>query len=73
VGGFSPREAQVMLRGLDRADIVGADVVEVNPFLDPGYGAALIAANLMFEIFNLMAERVARNDSAGRETGKATS
>lgn len=58
IGGFTTREAQVMLRGLNGLDIVGADVVEVCPALDRGGGTALVAANLMFEILDLMAQRV---------------
>lgn len=57
IGGFTTREAQVMLRGLTGLDIVGADVVEVCPSLDPGGGTALVAANLMFEVLDLMAQR----------------
>lgn len=66
IGGFSTRDAQVMLRALDGIDVIGADVVEVCPALDPGGGTALVAANLMFEIFNLMAEQLARMGGASR-------
>ncbi len=55
IGGYSPREAQVMLRGLMGLDLIGADVVEVSPPFDPSGGTALVAANLMFEILCLMA------------------
>ncbi|WP_457817453.1 arginase family protein, partial [Staphylococcus aureus] len=41
VGGFTTREAQQMLRLLDRLDIVGADVVEVAPPFDLGGITAL--------------------------------
>ncbi len=60
IGGFTTREAQVMLRSLNGLDIVGADVVEVCPALDPSGGTALVAANLMFEILDLMAQQVER-------------
>jgi guanidinopropionase len=60
IGGFSTRDAQVMLRALDGIKVVGGDVVEVCPALDPSGGTALVAANLMFEIFNLMAEQISR-------------
>ena len=36
VGGFSPLEAQLMIRGLRGLDLVGADVVEVSPPFDHG-------------------------------------
>jgi guanidinopropionase len=55
IGGYTPREAQQMLRGLMGLDFVGADVVEVSPPFDPSGGTALVAANLMFEILCLLA------------------
>lgn len=55
-GGISVRQAQVFLRELRGIPIVGADVVEVSPPLDPSGGTALVAANLMFEILCLLAE-----------------
>jgi guanidinopropionase len=60
VGGYSTREAQVMLRGLDGLDIVGADVNELAPPLDPTGGTAIVAANIMFEILCLIAARRSR-------------
>jgi guanidinopropionase len=55
-GGFSMRDSQVMLRGLRGLDVVGGDVCEVTPQLDPLGITAVNAANLMFEIVCLMAE-----------------
>jgi len=55
IGGYTPREAQQMLRGLIGLDFIGADVVEVSPPFDPSGGTALVAANLMFEILCLLA------------------
>jgi guanidinopropionase len=55
IGGYTPGEAQRMLRGLMGIDFVGADVVEVSPPFDPSGGTALVAANLMFEILCLLA------------------
>jgi guanidinopropionase len=50
-----------MIRGLAGLDLVGADVVEVSPPLDPGGGTARIAAVLMFELAEVMADsRLAR-------------
>jgi guanidinopropionase len=61
IGGFGPREAIAMIRGLAGLDLVGADVVEVSPPLDPGGGTARIAAVLMFELAEVMADsRLAR-------------
>ena len=58
VGGFSTYEAQQMLRGLRGLHIVGADVVEVAPPLDPGYVTALVGAQMMWEELCLIAERI---------------
>ena len=55
IGGYTPREAQQMLRGLMGLNFIGADVVEVSPPFDPSGGTALVAANLMFEILCLLA------------------
>ena len=60
IGGFTTREAQVMLRGLKGVDIVGADFVEVSPPHDPSGLTARVAANLVFEQIDLLAEAVLR-------------
>ena len=44
-------------RGLD---VIGGDVSEVSPALDPGGMTALNAAHLLFEMLCLTAESVAR-------------
>jgi guanidinopropionase len=54
VGGYTPRDAQVMIRALNGLPLVGADVVEVSPPLDPGGGTARIAAILMFELAEVL-------------------
>ncbi len=59
IGGFTTRDAQVMLRGLKGLNLVGGDVNEVSPPLDPSGGTALVAANLMFEILCVLADAVA--------------
>ena len=59
-GGPTMRDAQVMLRGLRGLDLVGGDVCEVSPPLDPGGMTALNGANLMFEILCVVADAVAR-------------
>lgn len=59
-GGITMREAQRLLRELRALDLVGADVVEVSPPLDPGGVTALNAATILFEIVCLLAARVAR-------------
>lgn len=58
-GGLSMRDAQVMIRGLKGLDLIGGDVCEVAPPLDPAGHTALNAANLMFEILCVVADSVA--------------
>jgi guanidinopropionase len=60
VGGFSPREAQGLLRGLKDLDIVGADVVEVSPPFDPSGYTALNAATMMWELLCVMAMNLSK-------------
>jgi guanidinopropionase len=75
IGGYTPGEAQTMLRGLLGLDFIGADVVEVSPPFDPSGGTALVAANLMFEILCLLAagpgKRKAKGASVATKTKKA--
>jgi guanidinopropionase len=59
-GGLSMRDAQVMLRGLRGLQLIGGDVCEVSPPLDPTGHTALNAANLMFEILCVVADAVAQ-------------
>jgi len=60
IGGYSTREAQTMLRGLQGLNIVGGDVVEVSPPFDPTGMTALVGATMMYEILCIMADGVAR-------------
>jgi guanidinopropionase len=63
-GGVSMRDSQVVLRGLTGLDIIGGDVCEVAPPLDPTGITCIAAANLMFEILCLIAAaRAARRAS----------
>jgi guanidinopropionase len=54
-GGLTPREAQAILRGLKGIDIVGGDVVEVAPQYDSTTNTAHVGAQMLFEIFSLVA------------------
>jgi guanidinopropionase len=54
-GGLSMRDSQVILRSLTGLDVVGGDVCEVAPSLDPTGLTQMNAANLMFEICCLIA------------------
>ena len=60
VGGLTPREALRLLRGLGGLDIVGGDVVEVAPQYDATSVTAQVAAQMLFELFSLVALRLAR-------------
>ena len=60
VGGFTPREAQSLLRGLGGVDIIGADMVEVSPPFDPSGYTALNGATMMWELLCLMADNAAK-------------
>ena len=64
IGGITSREAQTVIRLLDGLDIVGADLVEVSPPLDPTGVTALTGATLMFELLCVMAERQAETSKA---------
>ncbi len=67
IGGFSAREAQAMVRRLAGLDLVGADVVEVSPPLDPSGITALTGATILFELLCVLAEAVAaRREPATR-------
>jgi arginase family enzyme len=60
IGGYTPHEAQRMLRGLRGLDLVGGDVVEVSPPFDMSGNTALVGVTMMWEILCLLAEAVAR-------------
>jgi guanidinopropionase len=61
VGGYSVRDAQVMLQSLRGRHLVGADLCEVAPMYDPTGQTALNAANLLFELLCVVADsRAAR-------------
>jgi agmatinase len=56
VGGLTSHEAQRLVRGLGRLQLVGGDIVEVAPLFDgPGQITALLAANISFELLCAMA------------------
>ncbi len=56
IGGFSPRDMQVMLRSLQGKNLVGADICEVAPCYDPTGMTSVVAANLMFELLCVLAD-----------------
>jgi guanidinopropionase len=60
IGGYTPHEAQRMLRGLRGLNLVGGDVVEVSPPFDQSGNTALVGVTMLWEILCLLAESVAR-------------
>lgn len=60
VGGLTPREVLALLRGLRGIDFVGGDVVEVAPQYDTTTNTAHCAAQMLFELLCLAADRVSR-------------
>ncbi|PWV75373.1 agmatinase [Halomonas sp. A11-A] len=63
VGGFTTREAQLMIRGLRGLNLVGADVMEVAPPFDSSGITALTGATLMFELLCVLADAISRRDA----------
>ena len=59
IGGISPRDMQVILRSLRGRELIGADISEVAPALDPSGLTCVTAANLMFEMLCVIADTVA--------------
>jgi agmatinase len=55
VGGLTPLQVQMLLRELKGLNIIGGDVVEVAPQYDPTSNTAQVAAQLLFELFALLA------------------
>ncbi len=54
VGGPNAFQALQVVRGLEGVNIIGADMVEVSPPLDPAGGTAWLAVSLMFELLCVM-------------------
>lgn len=54
IGGITTWQAQQMVRALAGLDIIGADLVEVSPPLDPTGVTALTGATLLFELLCVM-------------------
>ena len=55
VGGFTSGEAIEIIRGLKGLNLIGLDVVEVLPALDPSEITALLASNIIIEFISLLA------------------
>jgi len=66
IGGFTSREALALVRALRGLDLVGADLVEVAPSLDPTGVTALAGGQIAFEILCLLADAVAARRAQAR-------
>ena len=56
-GGMTSRELLAIIRGLDGADLVGADIVEVSPAYDHAEITGVAAANVAYELVSLLAKK----------------
>ena len=56
-GGLTSRELLAVLRGLEPARVVGADVVEVSPAYDQSEITAVAAAHVLYELLTVMARQ----------------
>lgn len=54
VGGWTTREVKRLIRGLAGLNIVGADVVEVSPSYDHADITGIAAADIVYDILNMM-------------------
>jgi guanidinopropionase len=60
IGGPNSYQALQVVRALRGLDIIGADLVEVSPPVDPTGGTAFLGATIMFELLCVLAEGKAR-------------
>ncbi len=60
IGGLTTLEAQSLIRGLRGVNLIGADVVEVAPGLDPSGVTSLVGATIMYEILCILSESVVK-------------
>ncbi|MDH3520862.1 MAG: agmatinase [Myxococcales bacterium] len=63
VGGLTPLDVQMLVRGLHGLHLVGGDVVEVAPAYDPTSNTAQVGAALLFEILCVVSDSVAQRRS----------
>ena len=56
VGGLTSYQLLQFMRGLRGLNLIGFDVVEVNPLYDPTEITSLLGANLAFEFLSLIAD-----------------
>ena len=66
--GLTAREVRDIIRGLRGVDLVGADLAEINPFLDPSGASANLGAAIMLEMLCLLAEARVKRTGRTRKT-----
>ncbi|KAF2667638.1 Arginase/deacetylase [Microthyrium microscopicum] len=68
-GGWTTRELIRILRGIEKLNVVGADVVEVSPPYDgQGEETALAAAQVVYEIMSSIVKRAGGNSKGQKKT-----
>lgn len=65
VGGLLPREVQMIIRGCQGLNLVGADVVEVSPPYDQSGGTAHIGATMLWELLCILTDSIASRRQRG--------
>ena len=58
IGGFTTREAQLLVRKLQGLNLIGADLVEVSPPFDESGNTAWVGVSMMFELLCMLAVSV---------------
>ncbi len=56
IGGLTTLEAQLLIRGCQGLNLVGADLVEVSPAFDSADITSLAGANLLFELLCVLSD-----------------
>lgn len=56
VGGLTPLDVQQVIRGMQGANLIGGDVVEVSPPFDSSGNTAMVAAKMMWEILCVVSD-----------------
>ncbi|TPX26305.1 hypothetical protein DIZ76_011767 [Coccidioides immitis] len=65
-GGWTTRELIRILRGIEKLNLVGADIVEVSPTYDGhGEGTALAAAQMVYELLASMVKLELKEEAGG--------
>jgi agmatinase len=59
-GGMTSRELLEILRGLDGANLIGADVVELAPAYDHAQITAIAASHVVYDLVSLLALKASR-------------